>query len=101
MVNLILGTLLGIAAIALVGGVLFWLVMWQVDHRGAEPGGSWGRQLIPRRTERAYTATISVPGRPAEQITMRYSSRGEAKSSLRSMYGRRNVSNVHAEDDAP
>lgn len=100
MLSIFIGTLIGIVGISLLGGVVWLLLLRLVDHVGVEAGGSSGRQSLTGRTERTYTATISIPGRPAELVTSRYYSRGEAKTSLRSMYGKRNVSEIRVVEEA-
>jgi hypothetical protein len=95
-----LGTVIGIVgATLLVGAPLWWLLMRKVDHDGAEAGGSLGNQFLFGRKERLYEATISVAGRPPEIVRAHYSSQGDAKRRLRSMYGRRCVSDVHAVEE--
>src|SRR5437660_26129 len=87
----LLGVLLFIVVLIPVFAVLWWLLMRKIDRDGAESGGSSGRQFLTGK-ERHYAATITLPGRPPEHVTVPYYSRGEAKRALRSMYGKRHVS---------
>ncbi len=89
-----LGVLLFVVVLIPVFAILWWLLMRKIDREGAEAGGSSGRQFLSGK-ERTYAATITIPGRAPEQVTVPYYSRGEAKRALRSMYGKRNVSDLH------
>lgn len=80
-------------------------VLWRRLRAGElQAGGSLGRQwtetLLGRRDgPGAYGATISRRGTPVEHVVVLSQSRREATRSLKAAYGKRNVSNVHAEDE--